>query len=74
MSGFSRRVNSDPAEWRRAMHGYLASVSFADAAIGHILQGLETSGLADDTIVILWGITASSTARKTVGKNSPCGG
>ena len=34
---------------------YLACVSYADACIGEIIQGLEKGPNADNTIVVLWG-------------------
>ena len=40
---------------RRMMHGYYACVSYVDAQVGRLLKGLEENGLADNTIVILWG-------------------
>ena len=40
---------------RRLVHGYYACVSYTDAQIGKVLQALEDLGLADNTIVILWG-------------------
>lgn len=39
----------------RLIHGYYACVSFADAQVGRILRELDELGLADNTIVILWG-------------------
>jgi choline-sulfatase len=36
-------------------HGYYACVSFVDAQIGRVLDALEAEGLADQTIVVLWG-------------------
>lgn len=38
-------------EVRQFRHGYYASISFMDAQIGKILDALEESGQADDTIV-----------------------
>ncbi len=43
------------AQQRRLKHGYYASVSFVDSLVGRLLAELETLGLADDTIVVLWG-------------------
>jgi arylsulfatase A-like enzyme len=43
------------AEERRLKHGYWASVSYVDAQVGRLLDRLEELGLADDTIVVLWG-------------------
>ncbi len=36
-------------------HGYYACVSYIDAQIGKVLDALEELGLAENTIVILWG-------------------
>jgi len=40
--------------WAEAMQGYLASVSFVDAQVGRLLDALESSDHADDTVVVLW--------------------
>lgn len=40
---------------RLLRHGYFASVSYIDAQIGKLLAALDDLGLADNTIVILWG-------------------
>ncbi|MEM8669065.1 MAG: sulfatase [Planctomycetota bacterium] len=37
-----------------ANHGYLASISYADAMMGRVLDALEASPYADNTIVVLW--------------------
>ena len=47
------RVAEDEA--RALKHGYLASVSYVDAQIGRLLDTLERTGLADNTVVVLWG-------------------
>ena len=39
----------------RLTRGYRACASFVDAQIGRVLASLEESGLADDTIVVIWG-------------------
>ncbi|NQV23657.1 MAG: sulfatase [Rhodopirellula sp.] len=39
-------------EIRHYRHGYFASISFMDAQIGEILDALDDSGQADDTIVV----------------------
>ncbi len=39
----------------KLIHGYYACVSYTDAQIGMILSELEDLGLADNTIVVLWG-------------------
>lgn len=43
------------AQQRELLHGYFACVSFVDAQIGKVLDALEKSGQAENTIVILWG-------------------
>lgn len=40
---------------RKMRHGYYACVSFVDHQIGIVMQALEESGEADNTIVVLWG-------------------
>ena len=42
-------------EWRNIMQAYLANVSYVDFHIGRVLDALEDSPYADNTIVILWG-------------------
>lgn len=37
------------------LHGYLASVSFADWNVGRVLEALDRSAYAENTIVVLWG-------------------
>lgn len=41
-------------QWRNLVRSYLASISFVDAQIGRILDALEKSGLAENTIIVLW--------------------
>jgi len=40
---------------RHMMHGYAACVSYVDAQVGKLLQALEEAGLAENTIICLWG-------------------
>jgi arylsulfatase A-like enzyme len=42
-------------KWREGVQAYLASVSFADAMVGRLLDALDASGRADRTIIVLWG-------------------
>lgn len=39
---------------RQCLHGYLAAISYVDALIGRVLGALEETGLAKNTVVILW--------------------
>lgn len=41
-------------EWRPLVRAYLACVSFMDAQVGRVLDALEKTTRADDTIVVLW--------------------
>ncbi len=42
-------------QWHRAVQSYLATISFADAHVGRLLDALDESEHAEDTIVVLWG-------------------
>jgi arylsulfatase A-like enzyme len=39
---------------RNLVHGYYASVSYMDALIGDLIDGLDAMGLRDNTTIILW--------------------
>jgi choline-sulfatase len=41
-------------QWRGLVRAYLASISFMDSQVGRVLDALEASGHADDTVVVLW--------------------
>jgi len=40
---------------KELIHGYYACVSYVDAQIGRVLDELEHLGLAENTIIVLWG-------------------
>ncbi|MCP4452436.1 MAG: sulfatase-like hydrolase/transferase [Planctomycetes bacterium] len=40
---------------RRLIHGYYASVSYADVQIGKVLDAMDRLGLASNTIIVLLG-------------------
>lgn len=40
---------------RGMIHGYYACVSYTDAHVGRLLDEIESLGIEDDTIVVLWG-------------------
>jgi iduronate 2-sulfatase len=45
-----------PDDVQRALiHGYHAAVSYVDAQIGRLIETLDEVGLANNTIVVLWG-------------------
>ena len=37
------------------IHGYYSCVSFVDSQIGKVLNALEELGLAENTVIVLWG-------------------
>ena len=43
-----------PNYWREMVRAYLACVSFVDAQAGKVLDALESSPYADNTIVVFW--------------------
>ena len=45
-----------PDEFSKQLtHAYFACISYIDAQIGRLLETLEETGLADNTVVMLWG-------------------
>jgi choline-sulfatase len=40
---------------RELRHGYYAAISYMDAQVGRVLDALEKEGLADNTVIVLWG-------------------
>ncbi len=40
--------------WKQAVQGYLASIAFADVQLGRLLDALDASPHADNTIVVVW--------------------
>ncbi|MEM6689065.1 MAG: sulfatase [Planctomycetota bacterium] len=49
------KAKFDPSLKRELIHGYYASTSFVDAQIGKVTNALSDLGLAESTIVVLWG-------------------
>ncbi|MCX6875639.1 MAG: sulfatase-like hydrolase/transferase [Verrucomicrobia bacterium] len=48
--------NPIPADFARTLrHGYYACISYTDAQVGRLLEALQKEGLADNTVVVLWG-------------------
>ena len=41
-------------EWRHLVRSYLACISFMDAQLGRVLDALDASGRADNTIIVLF--------------------
>ncbi len=58
-------------QWRNLVRSYLACTSFVDAQIGRLLDALEASGQADNTIVVVWGDHGWHLGEKAItGKNT----
>ncbi len=55
-SDISKKTKSlDDEQTRELIHGYRASVSYMDAQVGRLIKALETTGLIQNTIIVLWG-------------------
>jgi arylsulfatase A-like enzyme len=58
-------------QWRHLVRSYLACTSFVDAQIGRLLAALEESGLAENTIVVVWSDHGWHLGEKAItGKNT----
>jgi iduronate 2-sulfatase len=53
--GMPRQGKMPDDKARQLIHGYLASVSYADAMIGRVLDELDRLNLRESTVVVLWG-------------------
>ncbi len=45
----------ESGRWKEAVQGYLAAISYCDAMIGRLLDGLASSDYRDNTMIVLWG-------------------
>jgi len=56
-AGFRREEHNrivKEGKWRDGVRAYLAAISFADAMIGRLLDGLDNSAYGRNTIVVFW--------------------
>jgi len=44
----------EAGQWKPAVQAYLASIAFADAMLGRLLDALEQSAYARNTVVVVW--------------------
>jgi arylsulfatase A-like enzyme len=44
----------DHNQWRQAVQGYLASITFADSCVGRVIDALDAGPNTANTIVVLW--------------------
>lgn len=70
--GWNEGVDDKTA--KKLIRGYMASVSYADAQMGKVIQVLKDEGLYDNTIIIVWGdhgyhLTDHGKWRKNTGYN-----
>jgi len=49
------RAILESGRWKEAVQAYLASISYADALVGRLIDALDRSKFRDDTIVVLFG-------------------
>jgi arylsulfatase A-like enzyme len=45
----------DAGQWRQAVQAYLATITFVDDQVGRLLDALDRSPKAANTIIVLWG-------------------
>lgn len=58
-------------EWKNITRSYLACTSFVDAQIGRVMKALEETGLAENTIVVVWSDHGFHLGEKEItGKNT----
>lgn len=58
-------------QWRNLVRSYLACSSFIDAQVGRITAALEEAGLADNTVIVIWGDHGFHLGEKGItGKNT----
>ena len=58
-------------QWKPLVRAYLASTSFMDSQVGRLLDALQASGRADNTIIVLWSDNGWHLGEKLItGKNS----
>ena len=58
-------------QWRPLVRAYLASISYMDSQVGRLLDALESSGHANDTVVVFWSDHGWHLGEKGItGKNS----
>jgi choline-sulfatase len=65
------RFLQEASQWKNLVRSYLASTAFVDAQVGRILDALDASPYADNTIVVLWSDHGWHLGEKAVtGKNT----
>ena len=44
----------ESGKWKEAVRGYMASITYADAMVGKLIENLNNSKYAENTIVVIW--------------------
>ncbi len=52
--GMMKAEKQDPGTWKESVRAYQACASFADAQVGRLLDALDKSPHADNTVIVLW--------------------
>ena len=61
----------EASEWRSLVRAYLACTSFMDSQVGRVLDALDATGRAENTIIVLWSDHGWHLGEKLItGKNS----
>jgi len=55
LPGEDLRIGLKPEKQKELIHGYYASISYTDAQVGILLNTLESLGILQNTIIVLWG-------------------
>ncbi len=65
------RFLQEQNQWKNLVRSYLASTAFVDSQIGRIMDALDSSTFADNTIVVLWSDHGWHLGEKAItGKNT----
>ena len=48
-------IGIKPAKQKELIHGYYAAISYMDAQVGILLNTLDSLGILNNTIIVLWG-------------------
>ena len=70
MADESLSIIRNGGQFRRSVRARLASIAFADACVGHVLQALQQSPYRDNTIVVLWGDHGYDVGEKKFSKSA----
>jgi len=65
------RFLREASQWKNLVRSYLASTAFIDSQVGRILDALDASPFAENTVVVLWSDHGWHLGEKAItGKNS----